>query len=209
MDRIYNRKMDITGNKYSKLLVESFLKMDDKGEQYYNCVCDCGNASIVAMQHLKRGHTKSCGKCKQTTHPLYNTWYHLKNRCNNPKTINYHLYGGRGITVCDEWNNSFTTFLEDMGNKPTKQHSVERRNNELGYCKSNCYWDTKEEQQNNMRSNKLITYNNETYTISQWADVLNIEMPTLYSRLKNNWTIERAFTEPVIKRNKKSILYEL
>jgi len=87
---------------------------------------------------------------KLTKTPEHRSWMSLRNRCNNPNNDAYSDYGGRGIAVCTEWD-SFETFLKDMGNRPTLQHSIDRRNNDKGYSKSNCRWATKQEQANNRR----------------------------------------------------------
>jgi hypothetical protein len=87
-------------------------------------------------------------------HPLYKTWQGMKNRCLSPSNKAYPGYGGRGITVCDRWKNSFHAFVEDMGMKPTPKHTIERVNNDVNYEKSNCVWATKAEQNRNKRNVK-------------------------------------------------------
>ena len=91
-------------------------------------------------------------------------------RCNNPKTPNYKNYGGRGITVCSEWTD-FTQFLKDMGEKP-QGYSIERKNNNSGYCPENCIWASKKEQANNRRGNIYVQVNGVKYTVAQFADHL-------------------------------------
>lgn len=176
--------IDLTNNRYGKLLVVSFAYKDNRSKQYYNCKCDCGNEKVVQMNSLIQGHTKSCKYCNDPKHPLYKTWYNIQQRCYNNKSQNYYLYGARGITVCDEWLNDINVFYNDVGDKPSKQHSLERINNELGYFKENCRWATQKEQNNNKRNNVLVTYELETLTLSQWADRLNLPYTKLYWQIQ-------------------------
>jgi hypothetical protein len=134
------------------------------------------------------------------------------NRCYNKKHPHYKDYGGRGIKVCIRWRKSFFNFLEDMGRKP-EGLTLERIDNNKGYYKENCKWATWEEQANNRRNNKYITYNGKTQTMAQWAKEYNIPRNTFYNRIKAGWSIERAILKsnsaieivllkPVIKINK-------
>ncbi len=123
----------------------------------------------------------------------YNTWLHMKDRCNNPKNRRYKDYGGRGITICKAWQESFLEFYNDMGIKP-KNSTLERINNNGNYIKNNCKWATKEEQNRNQRSNIVIEYNGMKKILSEWSKFLGIKYMTLYNRLFTyNWSIERAF----------------
>jgi hypothetical protein len=135
------------------------------------CRCDCGQFTIAAVPDLKSGNTQSCGCHKieaiiksNTTHGHsisisrggkasleYNTWRAMIDRCENPRHISYPLYGGRGITVCQRWRSSFKDFLSDMGEKPSKLHSIERERNDGNYEPGNCRWATAKEQFANKR----------------------------------------------------------
>lgn len=126
----------------------------------------------------------------------YMTWDQMKRRCFNKNRYAYERYGGRGITVCDEWKDSFEAFFKDMGPRPSPEHSIDRIDNDKGYYKENCRWATMKEQSNNRHSNHLITYQGETHTINQWASQVGISQITLRSRILNGWSIERALTEP-------------
>lgn len=132
------------------------------------------------------------GKCRTTE---YRSWNGMKNRCNNPNDKNYDRYGGRGIRVCDRWNRSFVSFLEDMGEKP-EGTTLDRIDVNGNYEPSNCRWATPLEQSNNQRTNVKVTYKGKTMNISQWARELGIAEPTLRSRLKV-WSVDRAFEEPI------------
>lgn len=118
--------------------------------------CDCGTVGARKRYTILSGVSKSCG-CGQVKHghardsarhPLYNTWASMLSRCNNPNTINYYLYGGRGISVCERWR-KFENFLADMGEKPTKSHSLDRINRNGNYEPGNVRWATQLEQRMN------------------------------------------------------------
>lgn len=202
------------GKVYSNLTILNFappkiiIRKEGKKEKInvVNCQCSCGNLWTGNLANLKRGTTKSCGcynienaKKRFTTHGLsltteYLTWKAMKRRCLNPADNCYKDYGGRGITICDRWLNSFENFFEDMGVKPSKSHSIERKNNNLGYFKENCRWATKKEQMNNTRHNKLITYKGKTQNMKQWCKELNLNYRTVKGRLNSlKWSIDRCF----------------
>lgn len=141
--------------------------------------------------------------CKRS--PEYNCWANLRQRCNNFLNPSFADYGARGITVCPEWD-SFDTFLQDMGPRPTKKHSIERKDNDKGYCKDNCVWATKKVQQNNRRSNIEYEHDGQSHTVGGWSEIVGISENTLFYRIYRGWTIERALTTPVRKRRKKARL---
>ena len=143
-----------------------------------------------------------------TNTPTYRTWRGLKKRCLNPNEHNYHRYGGRQpnpVTVCDEWRDDFSAFLRDMGVKPEGM-TIDRIDNELGYFKENCRWASYTVQSRNRTNNKLITYNNETLPLSEWAERIGISYMTLYMRIfQYKWSIERAFTESIHRKESQQI----
>ena len=123
---------------------------------------------------------------------IYNTWLSMIRRCTDPKNVNYKNYGGRGITVCTKWLN-FEDFHEDMGDR-IKGMYLDRKNNDVGYCKDNCKWSTKKEQNNNKRTNVNITYKGKTQNLTQWAEELGINRNTLKSRINRScWSIQKSF----------------
>lgn len=146
---------------------------------------------------IKIGHQHCCSKDR-----LYQLWIGMKMRCYNPSNDSYKNYGGRGIQVCDEWKDDYESFKEwamssgyDVGAE-RGQCTIERINLNDNYCPENCTWKTMKEQNNNKRSNRLITFNGETHNLSEWADILGIKYGMLLDRLnKLHWSVEDAFTK--------------
>lgn len=173
------------------------------------CDCDCGNSVEVNIYNLLDGKTTSCGCRVFCTHHLsrsreYKIWSNMKCRCFNPNTKSYNHYGARGITVCDRWVNSFQNFINDVGFSPTKNHSLDRINNDGNYEPGNCKWSTVSEQKCNTRSNRLITFEGETKTVSQWASFYKLSYFTIISRLNKNWPVWRIFNDPDIRFRSKT-----
>jgi len=175
-----------------------------KDRAMWLCRCDCGSTSSVAGYALTKGRSKSCG-CVQpksmTTHGqsrelLYRIWRGIKCRCLNPNDKNYHHYGGRGITICERWRNSYALFVEDMGQRPSPNHSIDRIDNSKGYCKENCRWASMKQQQRNRRTNRIITYNGKSASLVEWSEIIGLSYACLQSRLKLGWTEERVITTP-------------
>lgn len=131
-----------------------------------------------------------------TTAPEYRAWVEMKRRCYDTKRPKYMDYGGRGITVCDRWLNSYPNFLEDMRERPSVNHSLNRLDNNGDYSPSNCVWSTDKEQSNNRRTNHLLTLDNKTQTIQQWCDEYNIPDSTFHNRLRRGWSVREAITTP-------------
>jgi hypothetical protein len=120
----------------------------------------------------------------------------MTSRCVNPANDAYQAYGGRGIAVCDRWQD-FAAFAEDMGPRPSPLHTIDRRNNNGNYEPDNCRWATPSEQQRNRRNNRLLTLNGETLCLAEWAERLGITDDMIRQRLdKLGWTIEQALTTP-------------
>ena len=174
---------------------------------HWLCVCDCGAKTTVFSNNLRRGLTKSCGCLRaevsakrMTKHgeygsKAYRSWAHMLGRCNNSNDKKYKDYGGRGISVYRQWFD-FSKFLSDMGPCP-KEMSIDRIDNDGNYEPGNCRWATQKTQQNNRRTNRLVSYNGDTLTVSQWAIKLKINYGSLLSRLDRGWSIERALTTKI------------
>lgn len=158
------------------------------------------------VDNINRGKTLSCGclhrevMSARATHGRSRTtehriWLSMKRRCLDPANKAYKNYGGRGITVCQSWL-KFEEFFSDMGLRPDPSMSIERRDNNAGYCPENCYWGTREEQANNKRNSLLLTFRGETLTVAMWQKRLGFRGAVVYERLKMGWSIERSLTEP-------------
>lgn len=126
----------------------------------------------------------------------YFLWASMIQRCTNPNNVGYAHYGGRGITVCDRWMNSFKNFLEDMGDRPNGT-TLDRINGSHGYCKENCRWADLETQANNRKSNVVLTHDGITLTAAQWSRKLNFPIHSIYRRLKMGWDSNKIFNTPV------------
>lgn len=156
---------------------------------------------LVCKQRVTHGHSR-----RKTKSGEYVAWLSMRQRCENPKTIGYHRYGGRGIKVCQRWADSFEAFFTDVGQRPSKKHSLERLDNQGNYEPGNVKWATKFEQQRNMRSNRYITLDGVTKCARQWALDAGIVRPdTMFSRLAHGWD-ERAaiFTPPIAAERKRA-----
>lgn len=172
------------------------------------CICDCGKTVLVDASNLWRGNTTSCG-CRDieatifrsSTHggcsrPEYRIWQGMKSRCNNPKNPGFELYGGRGIKVCDSWDKSFDAFFEDMGQRPSKNHSLERKDNSKGYSKDNCKWATVKEQTRNRRVTFMVDFKGTMTPLAEVAEATGESYKFLYDRVRNGWTIGEALKYP-------------
>jgi hypothetical protein len=128
----------------------------------------------------------------------WRAWDSMLARCYCAGHTNFARYGGKGVAVCERWRHDFATFLSDMGPKPSPQHTLDRIDGTLGYEPSNCRWATRKEQQNNIRTNRRITWNGRTLTLQQWSDETTLPPSAISRRLKRGWPVERALTEPVM-----------
>lgn len=156
--------IDLTGQRFGRLTVIERVGTSKNGNALWDCKCDCGNTAVVRGASLKNGITRSCGcliaestKNRNTTHclsktRLYRIWANMKDRCLNSNTREYPYYGGRGITVCDEWKNDFQAFYNwAMANSYQDHLSIDRIDNDKGYTPDNCRWATHSEQMYNRR----------------------------------------------------------
>lgn len=203
------RFIDMTGQTVGRWTV---LGLSRAGRHpQWRCRCACGVERNVGGENIRRGLSQSCG-CLREDQPNPNfrhgltrssewiIWYGMRQRCYYKRHSSYHLYGARGITVCERWQHSFEAFLQDMGPRPSKQHSIERRDGDGHYEPSNCYWATSAEQGRNQRTNRHLEFRGETKTLSDWARTAGLRVALLHGRLKKGWSIERALTEPVHSR---------
>ena len=184
------------GQKFNRLTV---VRHVDK--TLWECHCDCGATKVVSQKHLIKGNVKSCGCYRREfrkTHgrcldQIYKAWNQMKERCKNPNHTYYKYYGGKGIRVCARWE-LFENFIADMGERPTPDHTVERIDSTKDYCPENCKWATRLEQSQNLSSNRNITFQGKTMTLSAWSRETGIGMKTLQYRLDVGWPLEKALT---------------
>lgn len=187
-------------------------------------VCDCGLTHFATINNVENGVVKHCSSCssrkKSTEHKthghsmsrkeidpegyrVYTVWQAMKRRCNNPKDSHYARYGGRGIKVCAEWENSYETFLADMGMPPSADYQIDRIDNDGGYCKENCRWVTRTENARNKSNNTVITAFGETLTLSAWAEKTGLKRELIAARLRRGIDPEKALStaagEPLLR----------
>lgn len=127
----------------------------------------------------------------------YSIWSNMRARCHNPADTGYHKYGGRGIRVCDAWRADFVNFLQDMGRRPSKMHSIERKDNDGNYEPSNCRWATAKEQANNRRSSRFLEIDGVSKTMAAWGEETGLGRTTIHGRLKAGWSVEDAIRKPL------------
>jgi hypothetical protein len=213
MIREYRRKHHVTpGQRFGQLTVVRAIE-NGNPRRPIECLCDCGQSHTIWIQSLVNGETRSCGCYKRAqagTHslrhgearhgqqtPEYIAWCAMIRRCENPKATQYEHYGGRGITVCPAWRQSFEAFLGDMGRRPSIGHSVDRIDNNGNYEPGNCRWATKHTQLVNRRAAHLITIGDETKCLSDWARDRGMCLGTIEARIyRFGWDPVRAVLTP-------------
>lgn len=211
--------IDLTGRKFERLTVIERTSQKANKHILWMCACDCGEYTVVTGRNLITDNTRSCGCLRaevaasisalfpHRTHgksnsSIYKIWCGMIHRCTNPNEKAYRHYGGRGITICQGWLNSFESFYADMGERP-ESRSIDRIDNEDGYhcghceeCKShgwkaNCRWATAKEQCNNKRNNKRVLVNGSMITLLEASQISGMPVKTLDSRLRRGWTDEK------------------
>lgn len=207
------RYKDLSGQRFGRLVAQKYLYTEEKHRSaVWLCKCDCGVEIQVRADCLKN-NTHSCGclhkdivsvKGKNNIihghyqHRLYNIHQGIKGRCLRPTEPAYKNYGARGITVCEEWKNSFAEFYNWAINHGYKDNlTIDRIDNNKGYCPENCRWTDRKTQGRNTRTNHLITYNGETRCAKEWAEILGIRYYNIWWRLRKGWPIEKVLTKPI------------
>ena len=199
---------DLSGRRFEKLKVISRVANNKHGRAVWLCECECGNRKEIAAANLKKGSTTSCGcysrslKRKKGTHGMTNTrifheWESMIQRCKNPNNQRYRDYGGRGIKVCDDWMNDFTSFYEwAVNNGYDDTLTLDRKNVDGDYEPSNCRWITNFEQQSNKRNNRIIECNGEKHILNEWARITGLNAQTIAWRIDRGWKTEDALYTP-------------
>lgn len=205
-----SRALDLTGQRFGRLTVleraANRLTAGGETKRQWICRCDCGKQIVASTMNLRKGDTKSCGclkdertKDRMTQHgesrtKLHNIWKTMRKRCRNEHNSDYAYYGGRGIRVCTEWDESYEAF-RDWAYKNGYEDglTIDRIDVDRNYEPENCRFVDMKTQCNNRSNSRLITFNGETHTIAEWSEITGIKYHTLYMRIEEyGWTPERA-----------------
>lgn len=211
-------------NKYKEVFKENdlvnefvFLRLDGMHKRNTMAIFKCKHCSKEfrkPVHDVVSGKCKSCG-CRNwlAEHSLihgdarrgavsqeFNIWWSMKERCNNQNNHAYNDYGGRGIRVCQRWENDFVLFLSDVGRRPSPKHTLDRfPNNDGNYEPGNVRWATKKQQSRNTRASVFVTYKGVTKNIGDWCDELGLNAALMRERIrKHKWSVEQAFETPTL-----------
>lgn len=206
------RPLDLVGEKYGRLTVLEKLAERRNKSVVWRCQCDCGNFDHVTTSELRCGKHLSCGcyqrekaSQKMTTHGesktrLYRIWCAMIKRCENENAEGYENYGGRGISVCEDWRKNYTAFRDwAISNGYSEKLTLERCDVNSNYCPENCKWATRFEQMSNTRRTRFFEYDGKTHSLREWSDITGISFAVLKGRLQRGWNIEKTLTEPKMK----------
>ena len=205
---------EMKNKKFGRLLVLERVENNKYGCARWLCKCDCGTTKVVLGQSLRNGSIVSCGcyqrdntSSRQTKHGesktrLYREWQQMKSRCTNPNYKFYSYYGGRGITIADEWMNDYTAFRDwSLANGYSEKLTLDRISQNGNYEPSNCRWVSRKVQQNNTRRCRYYTINGDTKTISEWSRIYGVPVERTRQRVVDRgWDIEKALTTPKLTR---------
>jgi hypothetical protein len=184
--------IDLTGQRFGKLVAQHFISGD--GKKAWHCICDCGNAGPILGANLRTGRAKSCGCTRKENlrnglgkkHGMfgsrtYKSWQSMIERCNDKNNPSYARYGGAGITVCERWKN-FEFFMVDMGIRPDGM-TLDRKDNSKGYSPENCRWATYAQQANNRSNNRKVHYQGNEYTAKEFAEMTGMNYHTMRHKI--------------------------
>lgn len=207
------KMIDITGQKFGRLYVieRDKIKKGRRTGAFWKCRCDCGNIVTVYGYDIRQGSVRSCGCLHHdqlvnrlrshgmTGTRLYRIWQAMIKRCNSPNYERYKDYGGRGITVCEEWHHDFQSFYDwAMSHGYKDDLTIDRIDVNGNYCPENCRWATYKVQGGNTRRIHHMTYKGETHSMIEWSKIKGIKYSTLAARINiYHWDIEKALTTPV------------
>lgn len=196
---------DLTSKTFGDFKVVSYHSQDKFRNALWNCICvKCNRGKILKGSRLSCGLNDRCycGVHYNTTHgdtrktKEYRAYHHMLNRCYNKNVRSYPHYGGRGITVCDRWRNSYENFLSDMGRAPSPKHSLDRINVNENYSANNCKWSTPVEQANNTTKTYMVTYDGNQIPLGLFCRKHNLPIELIRGRLNNGWSVDRALVTP-------------
>lgn len=210
--------IDMAGKRIGKLTVLERVGAWDK-QVWWLCRCECGTEKVISGATLRRGKTQSCGCVYRATRSeiahksiavikhgdsfsrLYFMYRSMRARCENPNSISYKSYGGRGINVCEEWLEyaNFKKWALESGydeSAPLGECTIDRIDADGNYCPENCRWVTAKDQANNRRSTPFLTINGETLPLTEWAEKTGIPRDLIYSRYKRGWSGEELISAP-------------
>lgn len=210
------RRKFVPTKKYGRWTIVSPATRSASNALRWVCVCDCGTEKIVHQNTMLNGTSKSCGclsieifiaqnKARNTTHGQtrggytaeYRAWLHLRNRCYNENVPDFHNYGGRGITVCERWRNSYEAFFADMGRRPSSKHTIDRIDTNGNYEPSNCRWATQITQQNNKRSNFIVSFSGREMTLKEACREVGLNYQFIWLRIQRyGYTLQEAVSTP-------------
>lgn len=210
------KNKDLIGFRVGRLTVKELAYKNEKRKcLMWKCDCDCGQTTILPTNSLIGGcPTLSCGCLQKEAsrkagkdsavkraknfsgnfiyngcvreHTNYNSWFSMIQRCTNLSAKKFHLYGGRGIKVCERWSGElgFENFVNDMGERPSKNHSIDRIDVNGDYCPENCRWATRKEQENNKRNNNRVVLDGKPITVTQLCEMIAVNRNSIYQLLK-------------------------
>lgn len=201
------RKANIPpGTVFGRLTVVCEIEKGTNGCRRFRFSCSCGGFAETYLSHVKDGHTLSCGcwhdesaSLLQTTHGKsktaeYNTWAMIVRRCTNQNDARWKDYGGRGITMCARWRESFEHFIADVGPKPSPKHSIDRFPDNNGpYEPGNVRWATMNQQARNQRKTIVVTHNGVSYPLIEFCEIFSLPYETSYHRIRLGWTPQELF----------------
>lgn len=179
--------------------VQAYSKKKERVAVYE---CNCGRVLLIPVRQAKYKPNQKCNGCKLITHgmwksPEYSAWEAMIQRCTNPKATKFENYGGRGISVCERWLNSFSAFHEDVGNRPSDKHSIDRIDNDGNYEPGNVRWATAKEQCRNVRKNLIYEFQGQQRTLAEISELSGVNYELLYGRVRlADWDIARAVATP-------------
>lgn len=203
-------KHDLCGQSFGRMTVVLEAGRDKHKNVLWKCVCECGNVSFATTHDLESGHTRSCGclRSEVTTSKntrnrstkrsndihLYNVWAAMKQRCCNSNHARYKDYGGRGITLCNQWMDYEPFYEWAMANGYRRGLDIDRINNDAGYSPDNCRFITRQQNCRNKRDNRYITLFGTTRVLQEWCDIFGLDSKVISHRISRGASQEEALT---------------